>query len=171
MNVYFKDGNISTKNLNPGISVYGEELIKEDEEYYGHMTFEELSKQVITGIGKNTLSNLERINSNNYSYKLDYLLFTGRWAREGRFEANRLERFWNKLSDEEKRIFLKTMGDLYINCTDEARLTFLNYVDDSKSVMEFGLKTVVDVIYKDNTKDLIFYGVLAKTINQKLSAR
>ncbi len=33
MNVYFKDGDIATKNLNPGISVYGEELIQEDEEY------------------------------------------------------------------------------------------------------------------------------------------
>ena len=33
MKVYFKDGNIATKNLNPGISVYGEELINEDEEY------------------------------------------------------------------------------------------------------------------------------------------
>ena len=33
MNVYFKDGNIATKNLNPGTSVYGEELIKDDVEY------------------------------------------------------------------------------------------------------------------------------------------
>ena len=33
MNVYFKDGNIATKNLNPGTSVYGEELIQEDVEY------------------------------------------------------------------------------------------------------------------------------------------
>ena len=33
MKVYLKDGNIATKNLNPGISVYGEELIKEDCEY------------------------------------------------------------------------------------------------------------------------------------------
>ena len=33
MNVYFKDGNIATKNLNPGTSVYGEELIKDDAEY------------------------------------------------------------------------------------------------------------------------------------------
>lgn len=33
MNVYLKDGNIATKNLNPGISVYGEELINEDVEY------------------------------------------------------------------------------------------------------------------------------------------
>lgn len=33
MKVYLKDGNVATKNLNPGISVYGEELIKEDCEY------------------------------------------------------------------------------------------------------------------------------------------
>jgi fibrillarin-like pre-rRNA processing protein len=33
MKVYFKDGNVATKNLTPGISVYGEELIQEDEEY------------------------------------------------------------------------------------------------------------------------------------------
>ena len=33
MKVYFNDGNIATKNLTPGISVYGEELIKEEEEY------------------------------------------------------------------------------------------------------------------------------------------
>ena len=33
MNVYFKDGNVATKNLNPGVSVYGEELVQEDVEY------------------------------------------------------------------------------------------------------------------------------------------
>ena len=33
MKIYYKDGNVATKNLNPGISVYGEELIKEDCEY------------------------------------------------------------------------------------------------------------------------------------------
>ena len=33
MKVYLKDGNIATKNLNPGTSVYGEELIQEDVEY------------------------------------------------------------------------------------------------------------------------------------------
>ena len=33
MKVYYKDGNVATKNLTPGISVYGEELITEDDEY------------------------------------------------------------------------------------------------------------------------------------------
>ena len=33
MKVYFKDGNVLTKNLNPGTSVYGEELLGDDDEY------------------------------------------------------------------------------------------------------------------------------------------
>ncbi|MCQ2971806.1 MAG: fibrillarin-like rRNA/tRNA 2'-O-methyltransferase [archaeon] len=33
MKVYSKDGQLATKNLVPGVSVYGEELIQEDEEY------------------------------------------------------------------------------------------------------------------------------------------
>ena len=33
MKVYSKDGQIATKNLTPGISVYGEDLIQEDGEY------------------------------------------------------------------------------------------------------------------------------------------
>ncbi|MEE1150077.1 MAG: fibrillarin-like rRNA/tRNA 2'-O-methyltransferase [Methanobrevibacter sp.] len=33
MKVYFKDENIATRNLTPGTSVYGEELIQEDVEY------------------------------------------------------------------------------------------------------------------------------------------
>ena len=33
MKDYYKDGNVATKNLTPGISVYGEELIMEDDEY------------------------------------------------------------------------------------------------------------------------------------------
>ncbi len=143
--------------------------IKEDEEYYTGMTLEEISDQVITGIGKNTLSNIERINSDTYSYKLDYLLFAGRWAREGRFEATRLERFWRHLSDGEKNIFFKTMIRLYPNCTLDARLTYLNYLGDPNSVMDIGFQDAVDEIYEENPKDIIYYGFFAKAANMKLA--
>ena len=33
MDVYFHEDNVATKNLTPGESVYGEELVVEDEEY------------------------------------------------------------------------------------------------------------------------------------------
>ena len=143
--------------------------IKEDEDYYSNMTFSELSNQLIVGIGRNTLSNLERINSNNYSYKLDYLLFAGRWAREGRLDITRLERLWKRLTDDEKDIFLKTMGELYLNCDTEAKLSYLDYVDDPKCVMEVELKDVVDGIYLNNAKDIVYYGVFAKVVNRRFA--
>lgn len=141
--------------------------IKEDEEYYSNMTFSELSNQVITGIGKNTLSNLERINSNSYSYKLDYLLFIGNWSRVGRFDATRLERFWGKLNDEEKQNFLVTMAELYSSCTDDAKWSYLRYIDDRNNITGLKLFQVIDAIYKKAPRDMLFYGVMARAANEK----
>jgi superfamily II DNA helicase RecQ len=143
--------------------------IKEDEEYYSNMTMAELSDQVIKGIGKNTLSNIERINSNNYSYKLDYLLFVGNWSRAGRFDATRLERFWGKLAEDEKQIFLMTMAELYSECTSDAKWSYLKYIDDKQNITGLRLAQVVDAIYRKTPKDKVFYGILARTANKKFS--
>lgn len=143
--------------------------IKEDEEYYSTMSFEELSKQVINGIGKNTLSNLERINSNSYSYKLDYLLFVGNWSRLGRLETTRLERFWGKLTEEEKQIFLLTMAEVYANCTEDAKWNYLRYIDDRNNITGLKLSQVVDVIYKKLSRDMLFYGIMARAANEKFN--
>ena len=64
MNVYFKDGNIATKNLNPGISVYGEELIQEDDEYrIWNPRRSKLSAALLNG-----LKNLELEDTSNVLY-------------------------------------------------------------------------------------------------------
>ena len=141
--------------------------IKEDEEYYRDMTFSELSEQVINGIGRKKLANLERINSNNYSYKLDYLLFIGNWSRIGWFDANRLERFWGKLKEEEKQSFLVTMSELYTSCTDEAKWNYLSYIDNENNATGLKLYQVIDAIYEKSSRDKIFYGVMAKVANEK----
>lgn len=143
--------------------------IKEDEEYYSNMTFAEVSNQVITGIGKNTLSNLERINSNSYSYKLDYLLFIGNWSRVGRFDATRLERFWEKLNEEEQQNFLVTMAELYASCTDDAKWSYLRYIDDRNNITGLKLSQAVDAIYKKSPRDMLFYGVMARAANEKFN--
>lgn len=145
--------------------------IKEDEEFYKNLSFEQLSVQVINGIGRNSLTNLERINSNSYSYKLDFLLFTGRWIREGRFDEARLERLWRHLSKEEQIIFLTTMENLYPDCTIEAKLMYLNYVSNKKSIIRIGLEQIIDGIYKKAPKDMVYYGILAKSANRKLARK
>lgn len=143
--------------------------INEDDEYYNNMTFAELSNQVINGITRNTLANLERINSYNYSYKLDYLLFIGNWCRVGRFDANRLERFWKKLNKEEQQNFLDTMAELYSSCTDDAKWNYLRYVDDQNNSTGLKLSRVVDSIYNKSPRDKLFYGVMARVANEKFN--
>ena len=139
--------------------------IKEDEEYYTGMTFEEISRQVISGIGKNTLSNLERINSDSYSYKLDYLLFIGYWIRNGRFDATRLERFWSRLSINEKNNFYETLSIIYHNCNIEAKWNCLKYFDDRNNITEIPLQRLMDKIYKNSPRDILYYGIMAASAN------
>ena len=140
--------------------------IKEDEEYYSNMTFEEASKQVISGVGKNTLTNLERINSNSYSYKLDFLLFIGNWNRLGRFDVTRIERFWDKLNETEKKIFTDTLVAVYPECNDDAQGSCLRYLDDTKNVTDIRLSSFADRIYEGKEKDIIYYGIMASTANE-----
>ena len=142
--------------------------IKADEDFYKNMTFEEVSKQLIKGIGKRALSNIERINSNSYSYRLDFLLFIGNWNRLGRFEATRIERFWDNLNDEEKTILFNTLTALYSECNEQAKWNCLKYLDGRNNVTDITLSGFVDEVYKNMDKDRLYYGVLAKCANEKL---
>ncbi len=141
--------------------------IKEDEEYYSGMSFDEVSRQVISGIGKNTLSNLERVNSDSYSYKLDYLLLLGNWRRNGRFDVGRLERFWSKLSENEKSAAFDAMVAIYPDCSTEAKWNFLKYLDDKYNVTGATLQRTVDRIYESLPRDYVFYGIMAASANIK----
>lgn len=141
--------------------------IKEDEAYYTNMSFEEISQKAVSGLGKNTISNLERINSNTYSYRLDYLIFMGNWARNGRFYSERLDRFWNYVSDQEKEIFISTIVDVYGNLGMEARWNCLRYFDDEGNATGISISQIMDKIYKTTTKDNLYYGILARSANKK----
>lgn len=142
--------------------------IKEDEEYYSSMTFEEIAKQMVSGISKNTLSNLERINSNAYSYRLDFLLFIGNWSRLGRFDVTRLERFWEKLTIEERDVFVNTLVSIYPECTDDAKWQCLKYFDDKNNVTDIRIQKIIDNVYAKMPKDIIYYGVLSMSANEKM---
>lgn len=140
--------------------------IKEDEDYYSHLTFDELSNQVIMGIGKNTLANLERVNSNNYSYKLDYILFLGNWSRNGRFDVNRLERFWGWLNENERQTLADTLGMLYPKCQLNAKWNCLRYFDSRDNVTDINLLEAIDKFYEKSPKDSIYYGIMATILNK-----
>ena len=77
--------------------------------------------------------------------------------------------FWEKLSDEEKEVFYKTMAVLYGKRTDEQKLTYLNYVDDKNSIVNCEMGKLTDLIYEVNPRDKVFYGMVALNANRKFA--
>ncbi len=62
MKVYFKDGNVATQNLNPGISVYGEELIQGDVEYrIWNPRRSKLAAALLNGLGNLDLEETSKV--------------------------------------------------------------------------------------------------------------
>lgn len=141
--------------------------IKMTEDYYIRLSIEDISKKIISGVGKTTLINIERINSNRYSYKLDYMLFLGNWRMVSRFDVGRLERFWNKMSYEEQEIVQESLLVMYKQCEDRAKWEFLSYLGVNKSFKNLSIDGVVELMYKDGYRDSIYYGLLSKKLNQK----
>lgn len=142
--------------------------IKTDEDYYLGLTVLEIANKMTAGVGKSTLANIERINSNRYSYKLDYALFMGFWRMSGRFDKNRLERFWTKMSNNEQISVKQSLINTYKLCSNRAKWDFLRYIDGESYLSDMTVMKVLDDIYKDGYRDMIYYGLMAKGFNEKL---
>lgn len=144
--------------------------IKSTEDYYLGLSTQEIASKTAAGIGKGTLTNIERINSNRYSYKLDYMLFLGYWRMAGRFDEGRLERFWNRMTEEEHRVVKQSLLDAYKNCEDRAKWDLLRYLDNQPCINSMTVDSVISQMYKDGYRDSIYYGLLAKRFNQKFTS-
>lgn len=141
--------------------------LKTDESYYLGLSVKDIANKVLTGIGKETLANIERINSNHYSYKLDLLLCLGYWRMAGRFDQSRLERLWKQLGAEEKGVIKNAMLAIYPECKDRAKWEFLTYIDGKNCIEGLTLDDVLKRVYSKGYRDMIFYGLVAKRLNQR----
>ena len=62
MNIYYKNDELATENLTPGISVYGEELIQEDKEYrIWNPKRSKLAAGLLNGMEKFDLQNTSKL--------------------------------------------------------------------------------------------------------------
>ncbi len=143
--------------------------LKEDETTYINMSIKEIVKKAIGGINRETLANIERINSNRYSYKLDFLLFCGHLRMNGNFEGSRLERVIDSAAQNELPAIKGAVVKLYQACDVEGRLSTLNYLKENEESLGIDFSTFFADAYKNGEKDLIYYGVIAKTINRHYS--
>lgn len=140
--------------------------LKSDEALYGDMSIKEIINKAIQGISKASLANIERINSNRYSYKLDFLLFCTHLHMNGQFEESRLERLLSSTPSNEFKEITGSFGKLYSVCDITGKLSLLNYLESNAKAVGINCADFLASAYKGGQKDVIFYGIMAKRINE-----
>ena len=60
---------------------------------------------------------------------------------------------------------------VYPECKEDAKWNCLKYLDGRNNVTDITLSKFVDEVYKGKNKDKLYYGILAKCANAKLSHR
>ncbi len=140
--------------------------IKSDEILYNELTPKEIIIKASTGIGKNTLTNLERINTKRYSYKYDLALLCGNLRMNGSFDENRLNRIIPSLSEEEIDELYKGIVSIYAFSKTETKIALLNYMEQSSRTLNATLNDFFERIYQKGTKDEIYYGIMSYTLNK-----
>lgn len=141
-----------------------------DEEYYSNLTLKELSSKIAKGIGVHTIANIERINSNRYSYRLDFFLFLGGLQLNSRFDRNRLERILRHVSNDEILELKDSLFSIFSKCKLEGRLSILNYLDSIDNSLGITFLEFFNKVYDAREKDTIYYGVMAKYANKRFNS-
>ena len=143
--------------------------LKSDEATYNELSLKEIIVKTTTGIGKNTLANLERINSNRYSYKLDLALFCGQLRMNDIFDEGRLERILSNLPDSETVQLGNALATLYPTCNVTAKIAILNYLEKNAASLKTTYMEFLKRAYSSGQKDEIYYGIMANVLNKCFS--
>ena len=137
--------------------------LKNDEAYFNDLSVQAIIKKALSGLKQSTVSNVERINTNHYSYKLDLLLFCSHLLRDNQFEESRLRRIMERAPTGEIPGKTNLLRLLYPACATSGRFLILKHLDSEDN--PGAIKAFCESIYKDMPKDLFYFGILARTIN------
>ncbi len=140
--------------------------LKSDEALYNELSLKEIIAKTTRGVGKNTLINLERINSNRYSYKLDLALFCGQLRMNDIFDESRLERILSKLPEDEIVQLSNALSTLYPSCNTAAKISLLNYMEREAASLKTTYMDFLKRSYSSGQKDDIYYGIMANILNK-----
>lgn len=140
--------------------------LKNDEALYNELSIKEIITRTTRGIGKNTLINLERINGNRYSYKLDLALFCGQLRMNNVFDESRLSRILPKLSKEEITQLSNSLCMLYPSCNTAAKINLVNYMERNAALLKTTYINFLKMSYSSGQKDDIYFGIMAYSLNK-----
>ena len=135
--------------------------IKSDETYYSKLSLQEIADRVSGGIGRNTLANVERINSNRYMYNLDCFLFLGNLKLYARFDESRFARIIRNTKDKEKQELRDAICNVFVKLSTTGRFEVIRGLVKTKALFGDEPASVCNALYQNADKDMVYYGVLA----------
>ena len=141
--------------------------IKKDEKLFGSYSVQEIINIVLQGLPYNTIANIERINSNSFSYKYDLILFLNNIMVNQHFDGNRLDRIIRFLVEDERNEIGSAIKLIYRNLGKKARLDIAKYFNNNNNLMAVNIRDFINSVYSNNAKDNVYYGILANMFNPK----
>lgn len=141
--------------------------IKSDELYYTKLTLKEVGEKVSQGIGRNTLANVERINSNRYLYSLDCFLLLGNLKLYARFDRRRFERIAKNTPANQRQELKDAIIKVFSKLNTAARFETVRCLSETSTLFGSNLIDICNALYENADKDTVYYGVLASRLNRQ----
>ena len=140
--------------------------IKADEAKYRNMSLENITKKVIQGVDANTIANIERLNSNSYSYSLDCFILLSNLCKSSKMDENRFERIIARTPSNAIPALFTAIGKVYEKLNTEARFNVLKLLEKNAKAFALTLPQICAVLYENIAKDVIYFGLLATECNK-----
>lgn len=162
-----KSANFSKEINNRLASYFSLSMLKisQDEAKYINLSYKNISETIIAGVDYNTVSNIQRINQDSNNVKLDYFLFVYSLVCDDEYDVSRLERILSSIDSDVYYDFIESLSMIYEKISIGYRLSLFKDMCDYINESNNDFVTFFDMIYRQNNKDLIYYGVMAKKIN------
>ena len=143
--------------------------IKGDETYYSKLSLNEIADKVALGIDRNTLAEVERINSNRYRYNLDVFLFLGNLKLHARFDKSRFDRIIKNTPDKQMRQLIDTIIKVFAHLNTAGRFETIRCLSATAALHNGDPIRICNDFYQNAEKDTVYYGMLASQLNGQFS--
>ncbi len=140
--------------------------IKADEAKYRNMSLADITKKVVQGVDANTIANIERLNSNSYSYSLDCFILLANLQKNSKFDERRFDRVLSRTPSDTMALLLDSIGKVYAKLDAEARFNALKLLEKNANRFSLTLLQICDTLYEIADKDIIYFGLLASECNK-----
>ena len=138
--------------------------VKEDTTKYNLLTIKDINLITNQSISDKVIADIQKSMENEYSVKLDYLLFLYNSKSLDNVDVPKFERVITNLSDIDFQEALGLIDQVYKNSNDVTKILIINSLCKRASLMD-----VLGIIYNKLDEDLVYYSIMSKCGNLNLA--